>query len=118
MTLQELNREYFELYGELYQARGLLSEKQYKLTSDVLLQSYKDDIERCVLKRELETGRERFELRYRVRNWLPRKVLFFWWNATAKRLLKRYVAELKQELRRLDEESERKPAETLPVPKQ
>lgn len=52
MTLQELNREYFELYGELYNARTLLPPKQYKATVEALQKAYADDLERVLLVKE------------------------------------------------------------------
>lgn len=102
MNLRDLNNEYFELYGNLYQARALLTDKQYKMTADALLSAYKDDLEVSIMEKSLAVGRERFELRYKVRNWLPHRFLFFW-NKLAKRLLKQYVADFEAELKRLEE---------------
>ena len=124
MTLQELNNTYFELYGDLYEARSLLSDKQYKITSEALLESYKDDLEVCLQQKALAVGRERFELRFKVRNWLPRRVFLFWNNKVAKQLLKTYVADFEAELKRLEENaippitpaSSSDTAQTLPVP--
>ena len=102
MTLQELNREYFELYGELYNARTLLPHKQYKATVEALQKAYADDLERVLLTKELSIGRERFELRFQVHNWLPRRRIVLWWNKVAKALTRRYTAELTAELQRLE----------------
>ena len=102
MTLQELNREYFELYGELYNARTLLPHKQYKATVEALQKAYADDLERVLLTKELSIGRERFELRFQVHNWLPRRRFVLWWNKVAKALTRRYTAELTAELQRLE----------------
>lgn len=124
MTLQELNNTYFELYGDLYQARSLLSEKQYKLTSEALLTSYKDDLMVCLDEKALAVGRERFELRFKVHNWLPRRRFIFFYNKIAKTLLKKYLTDFEAELSRLESEtnaaSETPQAETsnLPVPQQ
>ncbi len=117
MTLQDLNRQYYELYGELYQARALLPEKQYKLTAEALLQAYSDDLELCMLRSEIATGRERFELRFRSKNWLPRRRFVFFNNAMAKRLLKTFEADLQQEFKRMDAASVPMSAETLPANK-
>lgn len=94
MTLQELNREYFELYGELYNARTLLPHKQYKSTVEALQKAYADDLERVLLTKELSIGRERFELRFQVHNWLPRRRFVLWWNKVAKALTRRYTQNL------------------------
>lgn len=103
MTLKELNNKYFELYGDLYQARALLTDKQYKLTAEALLMSYKDDLDVCFAEKALAVGRERFELKYKVRNWLPHRVFVFWHNKIGKKLLKKYLADFEAELLRLDE---------------
>ena len=107
MTLQELNREYFELYGELYNARTLLPHKQYKATVEALQKAYADDLERVLLTKELSIGRERFELRFQVHNWLPRRRIVLWWNNVAKALTRRYTAELTAELQRLETEAQK-----------
>lgn len=107
MTLQELNREYFELYGELYNARTLLPNKQYKATVEALQKAYADDLERVLLVKELSVGRERFELRFQVHNWLPRRRFVLWWNKVAKALTRRYTAELIAELQRLETEAQK-----------
>ena len=107
MTLQELNREYFELYGELYNARTLLPPKQYKATVEALQKAYADDLERVLLTKELSVGRERFELRFQVHNWLPRRRFVLWWNKVAKALTRRYTAELTAELQRLETEAQK-----------
>ena len=122
MNLRDLNNEYFELYGDLYQARALLTDKQYKMTADALLSSYKEDLEVSIMEKSLAVGRERFELRYKVRNWLPHRLLFFW-NKLAKRLLKQYLADFEAELKRLEEQttvtqpaSSDEEADQLPAP--
>ena len=107
MTLQELNREYFELYGELYNARTLLPPKQYKATVEALQKAYADDLERVLLVKELSVGRERFELRFQACNWLPRRRFVLWWNKVAKALTRRYTAELTAELQRLETEAQK-----------
>ena len=124
MTLKELNNKYFELYGDLYQARGLLTERQYKLSADALLTSYKEELDVLFAKRALLVGRERFELKFKVRNWLPRRVFLFWHNKIAKKLLKIYMVDFKAELNRLEEEAKPPSAtpssqdtpSTLPIP--
>lgn len=105
MNLRDLNNQYFELYGDLYQARALLSDKQYKLTSDALLSAYKDDLEVCIEEKALAVGRERYELKFKVRNWLPRKKFLFFNNRIARTLLKRYLADFTAELARLQKET-------------
>ena len=124
MTLKELNDKYFALYGDLYQARGLLTERQYKLSAEALLMSYKEELDVLFAERALAVGRERFELKFKVRNWLPRRVFLFWNNKIAKKLLKTYMADFKAELKRLEEKampptttaSSSDTPQTLPVP--
>lgn len=122
MKLRELNNEYFELYGDLYQARALLSDKQYKLTSEALLTAYKEDLEVCVQEKALAVGKERFELRFKVRNWLPCRRFVVFWNRMARKLLKKYLAEFQAELERLDKEqsaaskAQERENSNLPVP--
>lgn len=102
MTLQELNREYYEIYGDLYNARSLLPPKQYKAITEALQKAYADDLERVLLTKELSVGRKRFELRFKAHNWLPRRKCLFWWNPVAKLLNKRFIALLTAELERLE----------------
>lgn len=102
MTLQELNREYYEIYGDLYNARSLLPPKQYKAITEALQRAYADDLERVLLTKELSVGRKRFELRFKAHNWLPRRKCLFWWNPVAKLLGKRFIAQLTAELERLE----------------
>lgn len=107
MTLQELNREYYEIYGDLYNARSLLPPKQYKAITEALQKAYADDLERVLLVKELSVGRERFELRFQAYNWLPRRRFVLWWNKVAKALTRRYTAELTAELQRLETEAQK-----------
>lgn len=122
MTLKELNNKYFELYGELYQSRSLLTDKQYKLTADALLDAYKYDLEVCTAEKMLKVGRELYELKFKVRNWLPHRVFLFFNNKIAKKLLKKYLVDFKKELERIDAgivppvPASSEPSTTLPVP--
>ena len=116
MTLQELNREYYEIYGDLYNARSLLPPKQYKAITEALQRAYADDLERVLLVKELSVGRERFELRFQACNWLPRRRFVLWWNKVAKALTRRYTAELTAELQRLETEAQK--AESVLEPSQ
>lgn len=69
--------------------------------------AYADDLERVLLTKELSIGRERFELRFQVHNWLPRRRFVLWWNKVAKALTRRYTAELTAELQRLETEAQK-----------
>ena len=93
MEIGELNEKYFGLYGDLYYNRSLLTSKQYEVMSKALYTEYSKELEVVVGDKSLKVGRSVFELRFKLRNYLPHRWLFFWWNKTAKMLLQRYKAE-------------------------
>ena len=93
MTITDLNDRYFALFGELYSNRSLLPEKQRNAMSSVLMKEYEQAVQDYLDERELEFAKQRFELKFKVANYTPRRRLFFWWNPIAKKLLKQYKAE-------------------------
>lgn len=118
MRIDELNNKYFELYSDLYAAQPVLPAKQFEAMSKALSAEYGKELEVVVGQKALEAGRSVFELRFKLKNYLPRRRLFFWWNKTAKALLNRYKAEFAAELERLlvTEAAERETTEeTLPA---
>ena len=112
MEIGELNEKYFGLYGDLYYNRSLLTSKQYEVMSKALYTEYAKELEVVVGDKSLKVGRSVFELRFKLRNYLPHRRLFFWWNKTAKMLLQRYKTEFLEELKRLLE-GEKTECETL-----
>lgn len=97
MTIQELNDKYFSLYGDLFAAKNLLPKSQYETTARALFNDYCQELEVVVGEKELQVGQYIFELRFRLKNYLPRGFLFFR-NKFARRLLKQLKAEFLAEL--------------------
>jgi len=92
MTLAELNEKYYEHYSNLYAAQPYLPEKQFETMYKALFNDYCKELEVVVGEKELATGQSVFELRFRLKNYLPRGFLFFY-NKVARRMLKRLKAE-------------------------
>lgn len=121
---RDLNNHYFELFSDLDSCREVLPEKQYKEMADALMASYKRELEVIVGQKELETARDVFELRYRLKNYVPRRNFLFW-NKVAKAIRKeclrefeKYLADLRSPNGDSDESDETEiPEESdLPVP--
>lgn len=106
MRIDELNNKYFELYSDLYAAHPVLPEKQFEAMSKALSAEYAKELEVTVGQKALGVGKSVFELRFKLKNYLPRRRLFFWWNKTAKMLLKQYKMEFAEELKRLLENNQ------------
>lgn len=105
MQINELNDKYYVLYGELYEAKAVLPVKQYETMCKALYEQYCRELEVVVGKINLETGRDVFELRFKLRNYIPRRRWFFRWNKIAKVLLKKFKAEFLKELNALDKKA-------------
>ena len=101
MRLEDLNVEYFRLFGELYYNRALLTEKQYAVMAKALQQQYLEDLDVSLTERILEVGVANFELKFKSRVYVPRRG-FFGYNRIAKRLLKQYKAKFLTELKKLE----------------
>lgn len=104
MTIQELNSKYYALFNTLHNAAAYLPEKQYKAMSDVLMREYEQDVEDYLDEQAIAFGMQRFEQKFRVGVYLPRRRFLFWWNPVAKKLLKKYKAEFLTYLAALDKD--------------
>ena len=102
MMLQDVNQKYYCLYSELYRSRTVLPEKQYATMSKVLMHNYEQDVQDYLDDQLLQFGMQRFERKFKIKHYTPRRRLFFWWNPVAKKLLKQYVAEFKTYLAELE----------------
>lgn len=92
MTLAELNEKYYEHYSNLYAAQPYLPAKQFETMYKALFNDYCKELEIVVGSKELVIGQTVFELRFRLKNYLPRRFLFFS-NKVARQMLKRLKAE-------------------------
>lgn len=107
MTLRELHWEYFALYDDLRkaQASSNMPSDQYKAMAAVLKISYNQAIEDYFDEQLIAFSQQRFERKFKVRMYTPRRFLLFWWNPVAKKLLKQYKAEFKTYLAELKKDT-------------
>ena len=101
MTIQEINEKYIELYNDLYLARAVLPDVQYNSMHKALHKQYSEDIKICLDNIKLETGRSNFELKYKLKKYLPRGTFIFA-NRVARGLLKKFKQEFLLELKALN----------------
>ena len=99
---RDLNDHYFDLYSALDACRDVLPPKQYETMANALKRAYDKDLEVILGQKELETAQSTFELRYRLRHYVPRRYLFGW-NRAARamkkeclRLFREYLADLEK----------------------
>ena len=114
MTLKELNEKYFELYSNLYAAQPYLPAKQFETMYKALFNDYCKELEVVVGEKELATGQSVFELRFRLSNYLPRRLLFFR-NNIARRMIKQLKAEFMAELTAMDKTTQEIREETKQI---
>lgn len=117
MTLREINNKYYELYGDLNNARAFLPPKQLEETASVLLKQYREEVATLLDVQFVETAVNRFSLKYRVRMYAPRR-LFLRWNKVAKKLLKQYTADFELYLAELEKDAADAHAATADVKEQ
>ena len=91
MSLKELNTEYYELFNDLDDASPSLPEEMYDIVAKVLKQRYLEDLDICQTEHMLLVGEQNFELKFKARYYLPRRV-WLRWNKMAKALLSDYKA--------------------------
>lgn len=113
MNLAQLNVKYYNLFSDLYAARTFLSKRQYDTMCNVLENDYRRDVQDYLDEQLLVYGVERYERKFRVACYTPRRFLF-WRNKIAKQLLKQYRAEFSAYLAALSEQTK----ETLPAKKE
>ena len=114
MNVHELNTKYFEYYGDLFEAKPLLPEIQYEASKMSLYNDFCREAEIVVGERELEIGQYVFELRFKLRNYLPRR-RFLRWNKFAKKMLKRLKAEFLAEIAVMEKETNEIKEETKEI---
>ena len=120
---RDLNNRYFELFSELDACRAVLPAKQYETMANALRRAYDRDLEEILGQKELETARSTFEMRYRLRHYVPRRSLFGW-NRVARALKKECLREFREYLAHLIQpepgedpiEPSDEPVGGLPVP--
>lgn len=97
-TLNEFLGQYYELFADLETNKAQLSEQFYFAARKLLLNQFNDAASAFLDEQLLAFAEPRFELRYRVANYVPRRRWLFWWNRKAKVLLKQYKAEFEKHL--------------------
>lgn len=120
---RDLNDHYFDLYSALDACRDVLPPKQYETMANALKRAYDKDLEVILGQKELETAQSTFELRYRLRHYVPRRYLFGW-NRVARAMKRECLREFRAYLEDLthrgdppdDAVSPGEPVSGLPVP--
>lgn len=104
MTLFELHHKYYALYDDLKKAQDSanMSTEQYKAMAANIKRDYDQDVKDYQDEQLIAMGMKRFELKFKVRMYLPRRWLFFWWNPVAKKFLKQLKAEFMSYLATLE----------------
>ena len=97
---RDLNNRYFDLFSDLDACRAVLPTKQYETMANALRRAYDRDLEEILGQKELETARSTFEMRYRLRHYVPRRSLFGW-NRVARALKKECLREFREYLAQL-----------------
>ena len=95
MVLSELNQKYYYLFNDLDDASPALPERQYDIMAKVLQQQYVEELDTCLTEQSLVVGVENFELKFRAKYYLPRRV-WLRWNKMAKALLNDYKTEFEK----------------------
>lgn len=115
---RDLNDHYFDLYSALDACRDVLPPKQYETMANALKRAYDKDLEVILGQKELETAQSTFELRYRLRHYVPRRYLFGW-NRVARAMkrecLREFRAYLEDLMHRGDPPEDTAPPDLHPV---
>ena len=119
---RDLNDHYFDLYSALDSCRDVLPPKQYETMANALKRAYDKDLEVILGQKELETAQSTFELRYRLKHYVPRRFLFGW-NRVARAMKRECLREFRAYLEDLtrrgdppdDAVSPEEPVTGLPV---
>lgn len=105
MDIEKLHKRYYYLFNDLDEAKPSLTEPMYEAMAKVLQKFYFEDLDITMDERMLEVGVKEFELKFRTRNYVPRRFLLRW-NKMAKALLADYKAEFNSFLESLKQSSE------------
>ena len=106
---RDINAQYCQLYSELYASRSVLPEQQYRTMVAHLFDAYRRDTDMIIWQSILDTAKQRYELRYKLRNYVPHGAWIFA-NKTARRMQRSCVREFKQYLAQLEAAAKTDPA--------
>ena len=113
MTIYELNEKYFELYSRLNENREFVSATAYKAMSRALDKQYDDELRTLTGSLMLDTAEADFIQRYRIRKYIPRR-LIFGYNRIGKAFMRRCKADFHKYLAAVLAESAPPPPEDPP----
>ena len=108
--LEQINLRFFKLFGELYENVEFLSNESYKFMEHVLFNTYKTEVDKFLLDKQLNDKKDFYELRKRVKNLTPSGILFFKNKAkilTNEKLgkeFKKYFEDFKASFKQIQEE--------------
>ncbi len=115
-TIYDLNEKYFELYSRLNDNREFVSVNAYKAMSHALDKQYDDELRTLVGSLALDTAESDFIQRYRIRKYIPRR-LIFGYNRIGRAFMRRAKAEFRDYLASvLADALPPEPAEDPPAP--
>ena len=70
MELAKLNKKYYYLFNDLFDASPALPERHYNTVAKVLEQQYLEELDICLTEIALSVGVKNFELKFRAKNYL------------------------------------------------
>lgn len=86
-SIKEINEAVFELYGNLYENKKFLTDKQYKFTCNCLFSQYQIEYRKYFLEKNIIDKTEIFNLKRKSKLHIPFSFLFFS-NRLARKLVK------------------------------
>lgn len=93
--VKDLNDEFFELYGDIYENRNFLTDKQKNYMQSCLFEQYKLEFEKIYYKKIQEDKFLIFNLKQRAKLKVPRIIMWIFKNKLARTLLKLLKKEAK-----------------------
>ena len=97
MTIYDLNEKYFLLYSRLNDNREFVSVNAYKAMSHALDKQYDNELRMLTSALALDTAEADFIQRYRIRRYIPRRLLFGY-NRIGRAFMRRAKAEFRDYL--------------------
>lgn len=97
MTIYDLNEKYFLLYSRLNDNREFVSVNAYKAMSHALDKQYDNELRMLTGALALDTAEADFIQRYRIRRYIPRRLLFGY-NRIGRAFMRRAKAEFRDYL--------------------
>ena len=75
--IESLNTDFFKLYGDIYENRTFLSEKQKTYMQNALFTQYKIELDKILFSKNSVDVTELFIKKQRLKNTSPKKFVFY-----------------------------------------